>query len=59
MVVIPGLSESLAAVGKRIIHFDTTDTRLSVEAASSVRWARCPNIHWRCGRKKYAIFARG
>jgi hypothetical protein len=26
MVVIPGLSESLVAVGERIIRFDTTDT---------------------------------
>jgi hypothetical protein len=37
MVVIPGLSESLIAVGKRIIHVDSTDTLLSVQAASSVR----------------------
>ncbi|MGO9330782.1 MAG: hypothetical protein ACLQJ0_22100 [Steroidobacteraceae bacterium] len=36
MVVIPGLSESLSAVGKQIIRFNTTATLLSVEAASSV-----------------------
>jgi hypothetical protein len=42
MVVVPGLSESLGAAGKRIIHFDTTDALLSVEAASSARRARCP-----------------
>jgi transposase len=42
MVFVPGLSESLGAAGKRIIHFDTTDTLLSVEAASSARRARCP-----------------
>ena len=42
MVVIPGLSESPVAVGKRIIRFNTTDTLLSVEAAGSTRWAQCP-----------------
>ena len=42
MVVIPGLSESLSAVGKRIVRFDTTEALLSVEAASSARRARCP-----------------
>ncbi len=42
MIVIPGLSESLDAVGKRIVDVDITDTLLSVEAASSVRWAQCP-----------------
>ncbi len=36
MVVIPGLSESLGAVGKRIIHVDSTDTLLLVQAASSL-----------------------
>jgi transposase len=51
MVIIPGLSESLVAVGKRIIRFDTTDTRLSVEAASSVRWARCPTCSHRGSRR--------
>ena len=43
MVVIPGLSESLCAAGKRIIHFDTTDRHLSVQAASSVQSAVCPS----------------
>ncbi len=42
MLVIPGLSESLVTVGKRIIRVDTTDTRLSVELASSARRANCP-----------------
>ncbi len=42
MVVIPGLSESLGAVGKRIIRFDTTESSFSVEAASSSRRAQCP-----------------
>jgi hypothetical protein len=42
MIVVPGLSESLGAVSKRIICVDTTDTLLSVEATSSVRGARCP-----------------
>ena len=46
MVVVPGLSESLCAVGKRIIRFDITETLLSVEATSSVRRANCP----RCSR---------
>ncbi len=30
MIVIPGLSESLDAVGKRIVHVDITDTLLGV-----------------------------
>jgi hypothetical protein len=42
MVVFPGLTESLGAVGKRISRFDTTDTLLSVQATSSVRRALCP-----------------
>ena len=42
MVVIPGLSESLVAVGKRINRFDTTDTLLSVTASTSVKRAVCP-----------------
>jgi len=51
MLIVPGLSESLGAVGKRIIHFDTTDARLSVEAASSVRWARCPRCSHSSSRR--------
>jgi hypothetical protein len=43
MVVFPGLSESLSAVGKRISRFDSTDTQLSVQAANSVRSAVCPS----------------
>lgn len=39
MVVLPGLSASLGAVGKQIIHFGITETVLSVEASSSVRRA--------------------
>jgi len=35
MVAVPGLFESLGAVGKRITRFDITDTLLSVEVASS------------------------
>ena len=42
MVVIPGLSESLVAVGKRINRFDTTATLLSVTASTSVKRAVCP-----------------
>ncbi len=42
VVVIPGLSESLGAVNKRITNFDTTDTLLSLGAASSTRQAQCP-----------------
>jgi hypothetical protein len=41
MLIIPGLSESLGTVGKRIIRVDTTDTLLSVEVASSA-----PNPAW-------------
>jgi transposase len=42
VVVIPGLSESLRAVDKRITKLDTTGTALSVEAARSTRRALCP-----------------
>jgi transposase len=42
MVVVPGLSESLGAVGKRIVRFDITDTLLSVDATSSAYRAKCP-----------------
>ncbi len=42
MVVVPGLSELLGAVGKRISRFDTTDALLSVQVTSSVRRALCP-----------------
>lgn len=40
MVVVPGLSESLRAVRKRI---DAMNTRLSVDVASSARRGRCPS----------------
>ncbi len=42
MFVVPGLSESLDAVGKRIIRFDITDTLLAVEATSLAQRAKCP-----------------
>jgi len=51
MVVIPGQSESLGAVGKRIIHFDITETLLSVEVASPVRWAQCPTCSHSSSRR--------
>jgi transposase len=51
MVVIPGLSDSLSAVGKPIIRFDTTETRFFVEAASSVRWAQCPTCSHNSSRR--------
>jgi transposase len=50
MVVVPGLSESLGAVGKRIIRFDITDTLLAVEAASSAQRAKCPTCS--CGSSR-------
>jgi hypothetical protein len=43
MVVVPGLSESLRAVDKRIVRFDAMNTLLSVGVASSARRARCPS----------------
>lgn len=43
MVVVPGLSESLRAVDKRIVRFDAMNTLLSVDVASSARRARCPS----------------
>ena len=44
MVVIPGLTDSLRAVGKRITHFDTTVGGLALDVASTVRPAQCPKM---------------
>jgi hypothetical protein len=38
MVIIPGLSESLNAVGKQIIRFDTMEARISAMADSAARY---------------------
>jgi len=51
MVVIPGLTDSLRAVGKRITHFDTTDGGLAVDVASTVRSAQCPKCSHRSSRR--------
>lgn len=51
VVFIPGLSESLRAVDKRITNFDTTDAVLSVEAASSARRAQCPRCSAHSSRR--------
>src|ERR1700685_1531737 len=47
MVVVPGLSESMDAIGKRIIRLDVIDSMLAVEAASSAQRARCPTCSHR------------
>lgn len=51
MVVIPGLTDSLRAVGKRITHFDTTEGGLAVDVASTVRSAQCPKCAHRSSRR--------
>ena len=42
MVVIPGLSQPLEAVGKLITSWDNSSARLAIEADSIVRQAACP-----------------
>ena len=44
---IPGLTQPLAAAGKRIDHWDDTGGRLRVSASSSVPWSICPKCAWR------------
>jgi transposase len=44
---IPGLTQLLAAAGKRIDHWDDTGGRLRVSASSSVTWSICPKCAWR------------
>ena len=51
MVVIPGLTDSLGAVGKRITHFETSEGGLAVDVASTVRSARCPRCSHRSSRQ--------
>ncbi len=51
MVVIPGLTDLLAAVGKRVNHFETSDSGLAVDVASTVRSARCPKCLRRSSRQ--------
>ena len=50
MIVIPGMSESLTAVGKQIVGFETTDTLVSAEVSSSARSAQCPRCSQRSSR---------
>jgi hypothetical protein len=47
---IPGLTQPLAAAGKRIDHWDDTGGRLRVSASSSVTWSICPKCAWRSHR---------
>lgn len=51
MVVIPGLTDSLGAVGKRITHFETSEGGLAVDIASTVRSAQCPKCSHRSSRQ--------
>ena len=54
MVIIPRLSQPLAAVGKRITSWDDDGERLLVEAGSLVRRAACP----RCLKKSSRLHGR-
>lgn len=54
MIVIPGLTSSLAGVGKRIIEWHEENERLFVEATSSTRWAECP----KCSRRSDQVHGR-
>ena len=51
MVVIPGLTDSLGAIGKRINHFETSEGGLAVDVGSTVRPARCPKCSHRSSRQ--------
>ena len=51
MVVIPGLTDSLGAVGKRITHFETTEGGFAVDIASTVRSAQCPKCSHHSSRR--------
>jgi transposase len=50
MIVIPGLSESLTAVGKQIVGFETTDTKVSADVSSSALSAQCPKCSQQSSR---------
>jgi len=54
MIVIPGLTRPLAAVGKRITCWHDGDDRLLVQASSSTRWAECP----KCSRRSHQVHGR-
>lgn len=47
MVIIPGLSRPLEAVGKHVVSWDDSDDRLAVEVGGVVAWATCPDMHLR------------
>jgi hypothetical protein len=50
MVVIPGLSRPLEAVGKHVTSWDDGGSRLAVETCSVVRQATCPRCAWSSAR---------
>jgi transposase len=54
MIVIPGLSRSLHAVGKHVVSFDDTDGCLFVKVGSVVHQANCP----KCKRKSSQVHGR-
>ena len=50
MIVIPGLSRPLEAVGKHVVSWDDSDSRLSMEVGGLVSWAACPRCT--CGSSR-------
>jgi hypothetical protein len=50
MIVISGLSRSLDTVGKRVVSFDDTEGRLSVQESRVVQRASCPKCERRSSR---------
>ena len=50
MVIIPGLTQPLEAVGKQITTYDNSGNRLAVQACSVVDRAPCPKCAWSSSR---------
>jgi transposase len=50
MIVIPGLSRPLEAVGRQVVSWDDSDSRLSVEVGGLALWAACPRCT--CGSSR-------
>ncbi|MDM0117538.1 ISL3 family transposase [Variovorax sp. J22R133] len=54
MTVIPGLSQPLRTVGKRVGEWNESDVRLRVDVCGSVRGASCPS----CSRRSSRVHGR-
>ena len=50
MVIIPGLTQPLEAVGKQIAIYNDSGSRLAVETCSVVDQAPCPRCAWSSSR---------